>query len=286
MSEEDSHPADAEMHPDLMTLEQLDNIRNEIVTTQPLLGSVVPILELLPTYKDSESVGFVPGIEFLARSFKGMRKIRGDGNCFYRALLFSYLESLVHAFASDDEKIKDSATNEHKRFSEKVKGSLQDLVALGYPEFTLEVFYDELVELVTQLPAETVESLEEMFQENGRANYVTWYMRALTAGYLRKDPDRFLPFVEGSYYDIDAFCKAEVEPMDKECEHIQIIALTEYLGVRVRIAYLDGRAFDLEKGLAFVNFPDSISDVEASSDKDIFKVNLLYRPGHYDVLYE
>lgn len=60
-------------------------------------------------------------------------------------------------------------------------------------------------------------------------------------GYLKRDADRFLPFVEGLYFDMDAFCKAEVEPMDKECEHIHIIALTEYLGLIIRIAYLDGR---------------------------------------------
>lgn len=106
-----------------------------------------------------------------------------------------------------------------------------------------------------------------MFQEGGKADYITWYMRALTAGnlfenlvsllkkkiifikynyccflgYLKKDVDRFLPFVEGSHVDMDSFCKYEVEPMDKECEHIQIIALTEYLGVKIVIAYLDGR---------------------------------------------
>lgn len=32
-----------------------------------------------------------------------------------------------------------------------------------------------------------------------------------------------------------------VEPMGKECEQLQIQALTEYLGVTVRIEYLDGK---------------------------------------------
>lgn len=146
------------------------------------------------------------------------------------------------------------------------------------------------MELVSQLPNENIDSLAEMFQENGRANYVTWYMRALTAGYLRKDPERFLPFVEGSYFDIDSFCKAEVEPMDKECEHIQIIALTEYLGIQVEIAYLDGRAFDPAVGLSSVKFPDPSSFVAADGDssngeRDAFRVHLLYRPGHYEIIY-
>lgn len=84
-------------------------------------------------------------------------------------------------------------------------------------------------------------------------------MRVITAGYLKSAPDRFLPFVEGLYYDMDAFCKAEVEPMDKECEQIQIIALSEYLGIEIEIAYLDGRAFDPVQGIPFVTFPDPSS---------------------------
>ena len=40
---------------------------------------------------------------------------------------------------------------------------------------------------------------------------------------------------------MEAYCKKEVEPMGKECEQVQIIALTEYMGVGVRIDYLDGR---------------------------------------------
>lgn len=99
-----------------------------------------------------------------------------------------------------------------------------------------------------------------MFQEGGKADYLTWYMRVLTSGhfyyllynkfqlkvelfigYLKRDPIRFLPFIEGLYVDMDSFCNHEVEPMNKECEHIQIIALTEYLGLKVEISYLDGK---------------------------------------------
>ena len=140
------------------------------------------------------------------------------------------------------------------------------------------------MEVLTGLKDLTTDSLLDMFQEGGKADYITWYMRALTAGYLKRDPERFIPFVEGSYVDIDSFCKGEVEPMDKECEHIQIIALTEYLGVKIQIAYLDGRPFDPTQGLSFVTFPEAPSD-STINPSDAFKVELLYRPGHSDVLY-
>lgn len=107
---------------------------------------------------------------------------------------------------------------------------------------------------------QTQDSLWTMFQEGGKADYLTWFMRVLTAGnrgtlsktmtgilslyfaaHLKRDAERFLPFVEGLYFDIHCFCAAEVEPMGKECNHVQISALTEYLGISVEIAYLDGR---------------------------------------------
>ena len=40
------------------------------------------------------------------------------------------------------------------------------------------------------------------------------------------------------------------------------------------------RAFDESKGLARLVFPD-----DGNNFNDVLKVYLLYRPGHYDVLY-
>jgi hypothetical protein len=38
------------------------------------------------------------------------------------------------------------------------------------------------MELFEQIFAQSSTSLWEMFQEGGQANYVTWYLRVLTAG--------------------------------------------------------------------------------------------------------
>ena len=71
--------------------------------------------------------------------------------------------------------------------------------------------------------------------------YVCMCMYAYILGFMKRDPERFLPFVGEAYLDIDSFCKGEVEPMGKECEQPQIIAITECLGIPIDIAYLDGR---------------------------------------------
>lgn len=61
-------------------------------------------------------------------------------------------------------------------------------------------------------------------------------------GKMRSEEERFTPFISDSTFtNMEAYCKKEVEPMGKECEQVQIIALTEYMGVGVKIDYLDGR---------------------------------------------
>lgn len=64
----------------------------------------------------------------------------------------------------------------------------------------------------------------------------------------------------------------EVEPMGKESDHIQIIALTAALGVPVRVEYMDRGEGDQ---CNHHHFPEDSNPV----------VTLLYRPGHYDILY-
>lgn len=64
----------------------------------------------------------------------------------------------------------------------------------------------------------------------------------------------------------------EVEPMYKESDHIHIIALSSALDVGIRVRYMD-RGQSTE-AIAH-DFPEG-SHV---------RVHLLYRPGHYDILY-
>lgn len=273
-------------HQDQLTIDQVQAIRDEIAATQPMIGPNAPVKVLVSDYQDAEQKGFVAGIEFLDHNYSAMRKVRGDGNCFYRAFLFGYLENLLNAFnAENDEELKLAATQEKERIISVAEASMAELTAVGYSEFTIETFYDEFVDLVKDIFTLDNEALLTLFQEGGKSDYFTWFMRLLAAGYIKRDAERFLPFVEGLYFDIDSFCKAEVEPMNKECEQIQIIALSEYLGITVEIAYLDGKDFDPSVGISTVVFPDPSSSRTGATHNKL-RVNLLYRPGHYDILYK
>ena len=60
--------------------------------------------------------------------------------------------------------------------------------------------------------------------------------------------------------------------MGKESDHIHITALTSSIGVPVRVEYMD-RADSASPNTH--SFPDGSSP----------SITLLYRPGHYDILY-
>ena len=63
--------------------------------------------------------------------------------------------------------------------------------------------------------------------------------------------------------------------MNKESDHIHITALTSALSVNVRVQYMDRG----EGGkVNYHDFPDT-------NGKDQPYIHLLYRPGHYDILY-
>jgi len=151
------------------------------------------------------------------------------------------------------------------------------LLALEYSEIAFETFYDMFIELLDDLFTKSRDEILQLFsEEGGNSDYYTWYMRLITSVSMKLDVERYIPFID--LPDIDTFCKSEVEPMGKECEQPQIIALTTYLGIKVRIEYLDGKPFEEEKGLSHMKFPDP------DSNSSFAPVVLLYRPGHYDIL--
>ncbi|KAF6131914.1 OTU deubiquitinase, ubiquitin aldehyde binding 2 [Phyllostomus discolor] len=62
--------------------------------------------------------------------FTAIRKTKGDGNCFYRALGYSYLESLL------------GKSRETLKFKERVLQTPNDLLAAGFEEHRFRNFFN------------------------------------------------------------------------------------------------------------------------------------------------
>ena len=114
-----------------------------IAPASAMIGILQPPSILQAEYENADSVGFIPGIAYLNAHYPHMRRVRGDGNCFYRAFIFSYLEGLLNDYNCGNAEKRNAAVSERDRMSEIVRGSIQWLVTEhSYSEMAIESFQE------------------------------------------------------------------------------------------------------------------------------------------------
>uniref|UniRef100_A0A8C5R3H6 Ubiquitin thioesterase n=1 Tax=Leptobrachium leishanense TaxID=445787 RepID=A0A8C5R3H6_9ANUR len=234
-------------------------IKLQIAGQSPLLSARFDLSVLYQEYAVDDQV-YQDKIKDLNKRYTHIRRTRPDGNCFYRAFGFSYLESLLEGGP------------ELERFKEVSLHSKEDLIKQGFTEFTIEDFHNTFMDLITLVDKRPpVTELLSAFNEQTVSDYVVVYLRLLTSGHLQRDSLFYQHFIEGGR-SVKEFCQQEVEPMCKESDHIHIIALSQALNVSIQVEYMDRGEGD--STVTHV-FPEGSSP----------QVFLLYRPGHYDILY-
>ena len=75
----------------------------------------------------------------LAKKHSFFRRTRPDGNCFFRAFSYAYLERLI------------SNKEEYNKFKDLALKSKDNLVELGFPQFTVEDFHDTVIIYAPQI---------------------------------------------------------------------------------------------------------------------------------------
>ncbi|KAK6922473.1 Peptidase C65, otubain [Dillenia turbinata] len=271
-----------------------------------------PLSSLSAEYESGSPI-LLEKIKLIGEKYAAIRRTRGDGNCFFRSFMFSYLE---HILETQDRAEVDRV----KANVERCRTTLQNL---GYADFTFEDFFanTEFVETFI-LDASGIElefgkmlrfkrttlwlfleqldnvlqgtedsiSHEELVQrsrDQSVSDYVVMFFRFVTSGEIRKRSEFFEPFILGlTNATVEQFCKSSVEPMGEESDHVHIIALSDALGVPIRVVYLDRSSCD--KGGVSLNHHDFVpasEGTESSSKSSNPIITLLYRPGHYDILY-
>ncbi|KAK7868997.1 hypothetical protein R5R35_013915 [Gryllus longicercus] len=252
---------DTGVNQDELILQQQRQIEKEISEKTPLVGDMENFSSLEKEY--AGDAVYCQKVQDLSAKYKSMRRTRPDGNCFFRAFSYAYLEQLLNN------------PEEYERFYALASKSKDNLVALGFPQFTVEDFHDTFMEVVSRVGKGggtfTQTDLHKLFNEQGYSDYIVVYLRLITSGRLQQEAEFYQHFIEGNRSVTD-FCHQEVEPMYKESDHIHIIALSTALNVGVRVRYMDrGESSEV---IAH-DFPEGTRP----------SVHLLYRPGHYDILY-
>ncbi|CAL4999991.1 unnamed protein product [Urochloa decumbens] len=231
----------------------------------PCVGDKEPLSSLAAEFQSGSPI-LQEKIKLLGEQYGALRRTRGDGNCFYRSFMFSYLEHILET--------QDKA--EVDRIMIKIEECKKTLLSLGYIEFTFEDFFSIFVDL-----------LESVLQGHEAP------IGFVTSGEIQRRSEFFEPFISGlTNSTVAQFCKVSVEPMGEESDHVHIIALSDALGVPIRVMYLDRSSCDT--GNLSVNHHDFIpsgnaceGDAAMTSTPAAEKpyITLLYRPGHYDILY-
>ncbi|PIA32818.1 hypothetical protein AQUCO_04300028v1 [Aquilegia coerulea] len=265
-------------------MQQHNAIQAEEAHKLPFVGDKEPLSALAAEYQSGSPI-IQEKIKLLGQSFSAIRRTRGDGNCFFRCFMFAYLE---HILESQDK----AEVDRIKANVEQCKKTLQNL---GYAEFTFEDFFALFLEQLESVMQgnETSISHDELLtrsRDQSVSDYVVMFFRFVTSGEVRRRAEFFEPFILGlSNMTVEKFCKASVEPMGEESDHVHITALSDALGVAIRVMYLDRSSCDT--GSVSVNHHDFVPSISDSPNGTTNAVaakpvmTLLYRPGHYDILY-
>lgn len=94
----------------------------------PLVGELEPLSSLEKEY--NEDPVYLLKVKDLSSKYKNIRRTRPDGNCFFRAFSYAYLEHLL------------TNKSEYEKFYKIAKNSKEILVSLGFSQFTVEDFYE------------------------------------------------------------------------------------------------------------------------------------------------
>jgi len=218
----------------------------------------------------SESPTMLTKLRALSTSHPGgMRRVRGDGSCFPRCYAFGVAETLL--------RIKEPS--ERSQLVEQIIATLQEYqtpMRQHYGEY-VDDFAEAAIDVLKGVGSGTmtVDLLRERFC-GPMGDYIISFYRFLSGHYIRSNAVLFEAFLEGSdnSRDLESFIASEVESIGKEFDQVHIVALTSAVGVGICVGYAD---LSSQATCSFYRIPDD--------DKVPLLCHVLYRPGHYDILY-
>ena len=247
-----------------MAIEYENSIRQEIEQTTPLISEELPISILLDDYKSNQE--YSSSVKEVTDKYKHIRKVRRDGNCFYRSFIYRIFEYICMK--------NDKSLYEHiiKKISEskeliKKNGYDWDFISDFY-----NIFYMEFHHCFNSLETKGIsvrEYLDNLFSDKEKGNYLIYFIRFCIAAFLKENSFLYEVYVDGPF---ENWITREVEAIDHEADQIQIMACVNYFDIGVKIVYLHPYKNEVMK------FP------EDKSDDQIFII-VLFTPGHYDLLY-
>ena len=267
LNELNESPCPASKPSDEEILQFENELRKEEASTGPLVSVALPFSVLQDESPESNFAFKLAKLEN-EFNFGEIRKCRRDGNCFYRAVAFD----LIETFRKDPK----SAI---EKYQEAWKGQLR---AAGFEPVIYEDFSDSFWSFLGEKDASTSANLQEAWEiDEYTSNMAIMLLRMLTSAHIRSNPDDYLAFIELGPQDanIEKWCERCVDAVGVDADQVQLIALAKTLGILLVVA-------NLGSGMEVDDLQVNEFDFRADDQNDDPIICLLYRPGHYDLLYK
>lgn len=254
---------------------QLADIRSE-VQRDPLLSLALPLNKSARLVREVEGdeaytaqalalFGAPEAPATKTYQFTKIRYSRRDGNCFYRCAGFRLCELLA------------LRPGEAPALVATLKSLEPQLTAL-FGEFVRD-FTEVLLEIVEGVAAGTITTTEEVYSRftSDDGAYLIVALRYIVSAYLQTNADDYAPFVEGlGYATVKDYCSTEVETVDHESDNVQLAAFARAMNVCLLVYGLDRNAG--------ANVTEYAFNDEGNEDGHRLTIELLYMPGHYNLL--
>lgn len=213
------------------------------------------------------NVSFVKNVELLERKhfFSSWKKSRGDGNCYFRAVIYKYFDN-IHKVYSPISKLED-----FKAILEYHTVPLPGYSAYANAKAYILNYLDHAIGLKSQGNfIKTYTNFVELMQNEEFDQNLVMVSRLLTCSnlYLLKDTDDYFPYLIDGYEGT----LQEILLMGNEGGGLALMVLPVTLQIQVyQYMYLESK-------IVLQKFPDSVPD-------NIDKIFIIRRSGHYDILY-
>jgi ubiquitin thioesterase protein OTUB1 len=163
----------------------------------------------------------------------------------------------------------------------------------GLKEWIFEDMREEVLALLKDISdtihlgpqADATSLVLERFNDSDRSGPIIYYFRLLASAWLRSRAGEYQGFIPDGM-GVEEYCKDVLEPSNSEIEHLGMTFLIDVLlkpvGFAVEIVYLDRS----EGNQVNTHLIQDMDDAGNPTNPDGPLIYLLYRPGHYDILYK
>ncbi|KAL4884716.1 peptidase C65 Otubain-domain-containing protein [Aspergillus karnatakaensis] len=215
---------------------------------------------------------FVTKTAALAVTHPYSRIMKGDGNCGWRAIAFGYFENIFN--------LRDPAHAQREMLRIKSLNTLLDQT--GQQEAMYEMFVDATMEAFESVlnainRGERHDSfLVDLFNDGYNSTAIITHFRLLASAWMKLNHQQFQGFLS---MPLNQYCSTRIEPVRTEIDEIGLRALIDVViegsGLLVQILYLDRSEGDAVT-------PHILTQPRPTTGA----IRLLYRPGHYDLIYQ